>query len=272
MKIKTLIILLLLFISIIPVVTSGQVCDESECQKYRQWSVYSYAGYAWSKKAGVVNPQPAIFANINAFDTDDSELANTAFVGVSLQRNISDWFSCGFSYETYALFNYQRFHSAANPAQEILGSRYVRQFLMNHQSAMFESYFKLPSDFHLLLGRVDIKPLIGAAVGVGVNDVFNFGTISDRLDLDGFSINYNTVGSNYIKKSLAWRIEAGLNFSLLGRNLSFGIAYRYYDGGTFQSGTRYQINSLTSSVVSLEPWSGSLKANEIKMYLQTDFN
>ncbi len=253
-------------------IISAQACVEFEKHKNYQWSVYSYAGYAWSKKAGVVNPQPAIFANINAADTDDSELANTAFAGVSLQRNILDWFSCGFSYETYALFNYQRFHSAANPAQEILGSRYVRQFLMNHQSAMFETYFKLPSDFYLLLGRLTLRPLIGTAVGVGINDIFNFGTISDRLDLDGFSINYNTVGSNYIKKSLAWRIEAGLNFSLSDSNLSFGVAYRYYDGGAFQSGTRYQINSLTNAVVSLQPWSGSLKANEIKMYLQTDFN
>lgn len=239
---------------------------------YYQWSVYTYAGYAWSKKAGVVNPQPEIFANVSKIDSDDSKLANTAFSGVSLQRNIYDWLSCGFSYETYALFNYQRFHTNAQQASEIRGTRYVRQFLMNHQSAMFETYFKLPQDLCVGLGRVELRPLVGLAVGIGINDVFNFGTISDRFGIFGYSINYNTVGSNYIKKSFAWRIEAGLKFSSLDSNLSFGVAYRYYDGGAFQSGTRYQINSLNDSVLSLQPWSGSLKANEIKLYFEVDFN
>src|SRR3990167_10885076 len=60
---------------------------------FYRWSTYSYTGYAWSKKAGIVNPEPTFFTNTAEDDNDNGGLSNTPFGGVSLQRNMCEWCS-----------------------------------------------------------------------------------------------------------------------------------------------------------------------------------
>ncbi len=267
-------LILVLNYSAIIAMHDAHVFKKNKHDNFHVWSVYAYTGYAWSKNAGIVNPDPFIFANVAANDTDDGNLSNAPFGGVSFQRNISDWFSIGCCYEIYAMLNYQRYHINGTPAQENLGPKFMRQFLLNHQSFMLEAYLRLPEKWHLMLNCFTVKPLFSAAFGVGINDLFNFGTIASSRYFSG-SINYDTVGSNFIAKSLAWRLEAGLRFSPPDSNHAFGVAYRYYCGGGFQSGQRYQFNALfdfNSTLRILPPWKGVLKANELKIYIETDFD
>lgn len=244
-------------------------------ESYR-WSSYAYGGYAWSKKAGISNPLPAKFANVADSDTDNDDIANTPFFGVSLQRNFNDFVSGGFSYEIYTLFNYQRYHANVSGSIEIFGAdKYVRQFLMNHQAAMLEGYLKLPSVYSVELGSLQVAPLLGGGVGVGISNLFNFGTVGQSNGIVGvYDVYYKTVGSNHISKSMAWRIEAGLRFKSLESNFAFGVAYRYYHGGTFHSGPRYLFSGgiFIDQVLELPDWSGTLKSNQLKMYLEVDFN
>jgi len=249
---------------------------EKLVQSY-QLSSYAYTGYAWSKSSNVTNPDPTIFATVSSNDTDHGGLSNSPFSGVSLQYNFCDWCSCGFSYEMYALWSYQRYHINGNPQQELSSGDYLRQFLMNHQAAQIEGYLKLPRRYQLVIKNfLNVTPLIGAGMGVGISNLFNFGTIAKKGSSSS-EINYVTVGSDYINKSFAWHLEAGLKFSSLDSNFSFGLAYRYYDGGNFTSGTRYQINGETGiasldSVLILPGWSGNVVANELKLYVEFDFN
>ncbi len=245
-----------------------------------KWKTYAYSGYAWSKKAGIVNPAPLYFTNVLPGDTDDSNLSNANFIGIALHYNLNRFHTLGASYESYATFNYQKFHNRGSLAVEDidLNSGYERQFFMNHQSAMLEGYLKFPARWGVILGGLNITPLVGAAVGVGINNLFGFEAISFRREDFVNDTLITSIAKNNIKKGMAWRIETGLNFESCNSNVSFGVSYRYYDGGRFATSNLYLTNGYSliappiDSLTVLPPWTGKFKTNQIKMYINVSFD
>lgn len=241
------------------------------------WHSYAYTGYAWSKKAGFFNPDEQVFAR-PAEGNDDNILRNAPFGGMALQRTILDWLDFGFSYDFYAIFAYQKFHNAAiSPAGaidiEFLSGQYQRQFALQHQSAMLDFFLKLPKDWQVMRNDLLFRPIIGGSVGVGINNMFGFQTINHNFFAE--NTNVNTIANNHISKSWAWRLEAGLKFESLESNLAFGLTYRYYCGGQFASGTRYMLGDFFTRVgriVDLPAWRGVLKTNQIKLYININFD
>ena len=241
----------------------------------QNWNTRGYSGYAWAKNAGVINPDPAHFENVTILDSDDGKLSNVPFGGFALLRNFNDWLSAGFSFESYGLFAYQRSHlntQALATTKEFVGPNYSRSFTLSHQSVMLETFLNLPNKWQVALGNTRIKPVLGGGLGIGITNLFDFQTCSFDSVHDDTQI--TTIGSNNIKKSLAWCFETGINFQTIGSEVSFGISYRYYHGGQFASGTRYQFNDFVNmgNVLDLPAWTGTIKANELKMYISVDFN
>lgn len=249
----------------------------SEDELYsNNWTSFAYSGYTWSKNAGIVNPDPAVFTSVGPGDTDDSTVSNCPFSGTSLVRNVNDWLVIGMSYEVYGLFTYQRYHAdgiaATAPQREILGPNYVRSFSLSHQSVMTQFYLKLPKAWKTTLGKTNIRPVLGGGVGIGITNFFDFQTLSYDVETGDTAI--TTLGANNINKSFAWRVECGVNFKTINSGTSFGINYRYYHGGKFSSGSRYQLNDTQSegSVIGFPPWTGVIRANQIKLYISVEFN
>ena len=242
---------------------------------HHKWRSLGYTGYVWSKNAEVVNPAPLSFENVAPNDSDDGRLSNVPFGGMSLVRRIYDWADLGFSFETYGLFAYQRSHLRTSPigsSIELLGNNYSRSFTLSHQSAMMEGYLNFPSAWLATLGKTQIRPTIGGGLGIGITNLFDFQTIS--YDLVHSDTQITTIASNNIKKSFAWRFEIGLIFQTIDSDVSLGINYRYYHGGNFASGTRYQFNDVINEGAShiLPPWTGLIKADVLKMSINVDFN
>lgn len=240
----------------------------------KTWHNYAYSGYAWCKKAGIVNPDPAVFIE-DPLLGDDAIMRNAPFVGVALHRSITNWLDVGFSFEAYATFAYQKFHDNLDISDlpiENLFFQYQRQLSLQHQSAMLEFFPKTPQACRVRLGNIQITPLVGAAVGVGINNVYNFQAITHDF-LTG-ETNVTSLANNNIYKSLAWRIETGIRFASLESNLAFGISYRYYCGGQFESGTRYMLNDTFNqgNIYTLPAWKGTLKTNQIKLYINVSFD
>ena len=241
-----------------------------ELKSERDWHTYAYAGYAWSQKAGINNPDPAVFANVAPGDTDDANLANTSFAGVSLHYNASNWFTLGFSFEKFGTFTYQKYHLNGNPMLENIGPNYVREFLMNHQAAMLEARLKLPAHWSVELGNIKVMPLVMFGMGVGINNVYNFATISYNPDTQ--NTEFTSIANNNISTCFAWRIETGLDFASLLSDTAFGVSYRYDHGGKFASGTLYEFGSGIDALTFLPAWQGTLKTNQIKLYINVNFD
>lgn len=253
----------------------SNMAQEVRPDDHYQWNSRGYSGYAWAKNAGVVNPDLASFENVAANDTDDGKLSNVPFGGFAVLRNLYDWLSLGFSFETYGLFAYQRSHLnsfSAITTKEFVGKNFSRTFTLSHQSAMIEMFLKLPKKWRVMLGNMQIKPVLGGGLGVGITNLFDFQTSS--FDVVHFDTQLTTIGENNIKKSLAWCFETGINFQTISSDVSFGISYRYYHGGKFASGTRYQFNDILNlgKTLVLPAWTGVIKANELKIYISVDFN
>ena len=235
-----------------------------------QWQNYAYGGYAWSKLAGITNPAPDIFANVAPGDTDDSSLSNAPFFGLAVHHGLTNWCTIGVCYEIYAVFNYQKYHLNGNPMQEGIGPNYVREFLMNHQAVMLETYLKPPKSVCWSTNNLVIAPQAGVGFGVGINNLFSVATISYLPDSG--NTGYTSIAQNHISKSFAWHIELGLNLASLNSNFSFGASYRYDYGGKFKTGTLYEFSRGPNGLNYLPAWNGQLKTNQVKLYINVNFD
>lgn len=247
-----------------------ELMQAKQIKPERNWHTYAYTGYAWSQKAGIVNPDPAVFANVASGDTDNANLANTSFAGLSLHYNASNSFTLGFSFEKFGTFTYQKYHLNGNPMREGIGPSYVRQFLLNHQAAMLEARLKMPDHLSVELGYIKVMPLVMFGIGVGINNVYNFATISYNPDLEQTA--YTSIANNNISTCFAWHIETGLDFASLLSDTAFGVSYRYDYGGKFASGTLYEFASGMDALTYLPAWRGTLKTNQIKLYINVNFD
>ena len=236
-----------------------------------KWSNSSYVGYAWSLKAGIVNPDVAKFIKIGPGDTDDTPLTNVSYAGISLGRHVCKWLTVSFSYEIFNSFNYQSYHTGGSlPGSSTLDTNFLRSFSVLHQSALLNFYLDWPKKYNIGWGDLLVKPVIGSGLGVGVNQMSAFQTLTFTGTPAVASL--STQGFINLQNSLAWYVNIGISFQPKGTAANFGVAYRYYDGGKFSSGTKYIVNdSNEEALIDLAAWTGVIRTNQLKLFLDFDF-
>jgi len=241
-----------------------------------KWSTSSYVGYAWSGLTGVVNPNPDLFNQAGPGDSEDCPLGNIPYAGFSIGRRVCKWCIINFSYDVYGAFGYRRYHAnGILPTQvaghEILGSNYVRSFAVDHQAAMFNLYVNFPKNFGLTVKNMHILPVCGAGAGAGISKVKVFQAVGySSLASYGQT---TTLASPNTNISLAWTAGVGLVLKPQNSAVSFGLGYRYCHGGEFFSSSEYVLNDPLNQGenVKLAPWTGSVKTQELKMFVNAEF-
>lgn len=241
-----------------------------------KWSTSSYVGYAWSRLAGVVNPNPNLFNQAGPGDSEDGPLGNVPYAGFSLGRRVCKWCIINFSYDVYGALGYRRSHAhAILPTQvaghEILGANYVRSFLLDHQMALFNLYLDVPNQYGLCIKGMHIKPAASVGVGVGINKVRGFQAVGYSASAP-YSQN-TTLGATNTNKNLAWDLNLGLILCPKNSAVSFGAGYRYCHGGDFVSSASYILNDNYNqgALVALAAWTGQVKTQEFKMFINAEF-
>lgn len=236
-----------------------------------QWTNSSYVGYAWSLKSGIVNPDVSKFSKVAPGDTDNIPLTNVSYAGISLGKHVFKWLEIKFSYEIFNSFNYQSYHAGGSlPGQTALDTNFLRSFAVLHQSALLNFYLDWPKRWGVSLGDLVLKPVIGTGLGVGINQMSGFQTFTFTGTPPVASL--STQGLININNSLAWYVNLGVAFQPKGTSASFGLAYRYYNGGKFISSTKYVVSdSSEEALIDLAAWTGTIRTNQLKLFLDFDF-
>lgn len=277
MNIKYLILVSLLvssFTDLLADVVSLAAHNESTAVSYK-WTNSAYVGYAWSLSAGVTNPDTTIFKQ--HADGDDGTLANTSYAGIALTRYLYDWLSFGFAYEIYNNFAYQNIHvsEAVSPAPqnsaELFGNKFTRSFSVGSQSALFIVFFNLPDRYKPKFLSCLVEPVFGVGVGPGINYMSGFQTVGLTAEAPFHQI--STIGTANVKTSLAWYLNLGIGFKPSNTAATFGLGYRYYVGGQFASGSQFVFYDADNGgdLVTAVPWTGSIRTNQINLFLDFDF-
>lgn len=239
-----------------------------------KWVSSSYVGYAWSLNTNLTNSNPKLFNT--AANGDNTDFGNVPYAGFSLGRKISRFFKLAISYDVYGALTYRRYHptgTAPTPAAgvEVLGIPYSRSFNLDHQGVLFNAVLEPPKQFEVVIQEMHIKPAISGGVGFGVSKVKAFQALGFD-DTPPFS-QITTIGATNVTKKLAWQVTAGLSLCPRNSAVSFGLAYRYYDGGKFESSDVFVLNDAYNLglPVKLTAWQGVFRSNQIKMYINAEF-
>ena len=262
--------------------------SEDNADTMSRWDTDVYLNYAFSMNSNFKNPNAAQFNTVATDDTDNAKLGDAVGLGLAINYNCCSWFTLGISGELYTPFQYSKAHTGAALATshatageaEVLGGSgatsapYSRSFTLNHQSFMFNVYLHLPERLAWGVGHMNVMPLIGGGVGVGLNKVSNFASVGwSNLTAGSGALQLTTLAAPNLKASVAGQATAGLNFQPEGSDMSFGVAYRFYYGGKFNTGTKYQLNDTLNggAVVTLDAWTGRLMTNQVSMFLNFEF-
>lgn len=241
-----------------------------------KWATSSYVGYAWSCNTNLRATNPDKFNQPVIGDTNNNNLGNVPFAGFSLSRRFRKIYKIGFSYDVYGNFLYRKYHYqgiAPTPAAgvEVLGIPYSRSFALDHQGALFNLGLKLPDKYSLIIKNMYIKPEISGGVGVGISKVKSFQALGYSSTAPYSQL--TTLGSTNSTKNLAWQFTAGLALYPKNSAVSFGVAYRYYNGGKFASSELFVLNDGYNHGLpaNLGAWTGVLKTQQLKMYINAEF-
>lgn len=241
-----------------------------------KWATSSYVGYAWSRNTNLRPANPAKFNEPLVGDTNNNTLGNVPYAGFSLSRRFRKIYKIGFSYDVYGNFLYRKYHyqgSAPTPGAgvEVLGIPYSRSFALDHQGVLFNLGLKLPDRWSIIIQNMYIKPEVSCGVGVGISKVKSFQALG-YLNTAPFS-QITTLGATNTTKNLAWQFTIGLSLYPKNSAVSFGLAYRYYQGGKFASSGLFVLNDSYNNGLPtfLGAWTGVLKTQQLKMYINAEF-
>ena len=263
---------LLVFLSMITFVAPAKAgpfnaCAQSECC-FANWYGFVGAGYAFSLKAGIKNPDPAFWDF--AFEGYDRHLESAPFFFIGFGKK---WCCLDFdiSYSYYRPFHYKKFQTGVSATPGFTGPSRTRFFDLEHENILFTATFD--PKWRYLCYRfcgLQVNPLLGIGIGAGIHHVNNFHTVGfSPTALVGST---TSIGKRVTTTSFAWQALAALRFQFGCSPLSLDIGYRYYDGGRFFGPGTVVSNTPTGlgAKQSGKPWRGTLRANEI--YLDLMFN
>jgi hypothetical protein len=234
------------------------------------WSCQANVGYAITRKTGLTNPDSTFWHVAN--EGYDAKLGQSSFVGVSVGKDVCRWCAVDVDYTLYQTFNYQKYQTGGS------GPNRMRFFDIGHQAALFNLQLKLPEDWALSIAGVNVSPVLGAGLGVGISRMSNFHSVG-YIDIAIASATgvgtSNAIGMPNTKADLAWQVNGGLMLQPEDSDISVGVNYRYYDGGKFESGTSFMFNSVAATEkgaqVTAAAWKANLRMHQVRLCLNWEF-
>ena len=160
-----------------------------------------------------------------------------------------------FGYTIYDTFHYQK-----NQTDPLENNR-TRFFDLDHQSALF-NFTLFPYTVHC--SRVEFTPFIGMGLGVGTSKVSHFQTVYYDPVVQGIGLT-TSIGNPHTRNSFAWQGMGGIRIHPRFSRLSLDVAYRYYNGGTFDTSSYItDYNGVNEGeTVKAKSWSGTLQTNQL---------
>ncbi|MDI9818080.1 MULTISPECIES: outer membrane protein [unclassified Legionella] len=232
--------------------------------KPETWYLVGGGGYSHSRDAGIrVDPAVWDFAIQGYSDNLDS----TALLFAGVGRYITDYLRIDVRAEHRGDYHYSKFQTGLDTGTpSFTGDARTRKFDLSSDSVMLSGWLDLGHLYPNLLwetNQFSIQPFVGAGLGVNYMNVKDFRTIGAPFGVNRFeiaSINQTTTSSKF-----AWHASAGLSAKFTERT-SLAVGYNYFDGGKIPF-PDFIYSSLSApsgrSGVSVTPWRGRLKANEV---------
>lgn len=230
----------------------GEQLPPAPSQKDSNFHAIVASGYAWSMEANIRSVDYSFWSS--ALDGYDSDLGSSPYIMLGFGYRFLNCCEVDFGYTLYGTFHYQK--NQTDP----LENKRTRFFDLDHQSALFNfTYFPYAFD----LCKVELSPFIGGGLGVGINQVSDFETVYYNPTL-GMGIT-TSIGSPHTRNSFAWQGTGGLRIHPMRSKLSLDIAYRYYNGGTFETPSLVtDYNGLDRGYTEKgKPWRGTLQTNQL---------
>lgn len=221
------------------------------------------AGYAWSRDAGVRNPDPAFWdPSVNGYDEN---LGSMGFYSLAAGRSVHPYVDLSFSFLKHLEGNYQKHQfSPVADTPGFTGQSRTRFFKLDNTAYLVNASLHPAESMFETVG-ISVMPFVGAGIGLGHNVVKDFHTVS-LVPTTGNSVGSTTsIGNNNSRTGFAWQANAGLNLRPANGPFSFDVGYRYFDGGRFETARTVLINTGTPTGFSTASrgLSGHLKTNEL---------
>jgi opacity protein-like surface antigen len=240
------------------------ICGPSDYQevstktdKERSWYGIIGTGYAWSQEAGIHNP------NTSQWDDSsngyDSTLGSSQFFTFGFGKQLSTYFFLDMTYSYFQTFHYMKAQIGSDSGASDFGfTRRIRFFDLDNQNILFNLsiYQKKYFSWHAL--SMTFSPFIGGGIGVGLNRVSNFYTVTATGTT-------TSIGRRYNKNSFAWQVMGGLRLRPVNSSISIDLGYHYYVGGGFKCPSKIYVenSSFLGAPVNATSWEGTLKTHQL---------
>lgn len=211
------------------------------------------SGYAWSMNADIRDVNTNYWAlSDNGYDEN---LGSSPYIAIGFGYRIHSMLDSAFQYTLYDGFQYQK--NQTDP----FGNKRTRSFDLTHQSAMFNFTF-FPHVFSC--SKIEILPFAGMGIGVGTSKMSNFQTVFYDPISEGVGLT-TSMGKSQITNSFAWQGMGGFRIHPKESLLSLDLAYRYYNGGGFNTPSSVTDYNGTGQgeIDSVPAWTGTLQTNQL---------
>ena len=221
------------------------------------WFAVIGAGYSWTEKPGIVNPNPVQWdASIHGYD---SSLGNRGLYTFAVGKHVYRHFDLSLSYLANELFNYQMLQTGTSSTPGFTGNDRTRYFNLANRAVLANVILR-PEHQYFSVSSVGFSPFLGAGIGYALNHVNNFYTVGTTT-INGVAIgSTDSIGNPLSKNSFAWQGSFGFNIKPELSHVSVDFGYRYFDGGDFSGPSSVYTNTL--GWFSASPWAGVLIANQ----------
>lgn len=253
-----------------------------------KWYTDAQIGHGWTRNAGVCNPDTSFWDG--ASEGYDSDLGHSGFTGVVVGRQMCRWSALEFEYDLFQTMGYQKYQTTttAGSTAGFTGTKRMRFFNVDHQAALVNVKLLAPKDWALNVKGLKVAPTLGAGLGLGINTMSNFHTVGYNqvedvaISTSGTAITSTTtlaLGSTtsialpQTKIGLAWQANFGLTFQPANSDTTFGVLYRYYEGGKFASAGKFMLNTADQggAQVAGAAWTGKLKMHQLVIKVECPF-
>lgn len=234
-------------------------------EKNRPWYGIVGTGYAWSTNTGIRNPDADFWDD--SIQGYNSALGTSQFFTFGFGKQLSKYAFVDMSYTYYQTFHYKKFQTGENTAAPAFASRNrTRFFDLDNQNILFNLSIYQNKYFAWNTICLEFSPFVGAGIGVGLNRVTNFHTVT----ASGAT---TAIGSSSSNNSFAWQVFGGIRIRPMGSCISFDLGYHYYNAGSFKGPNRVYINEppFFGTSVAAKAWKGKLKTNQVNAAFNIPF-
>jgi len=226
------------------------------------WFAYVGMGFAWSKKAGIKNPDPSGWDV--AIEGYDNDLLNSPCYFVGFGRKLFNYLSLDLSFICFNSFHYEKHQTGISPTPGFTGTIRTRYFDLDNQGLLLNLSLLKPctGNIQIDFDKISLAPFAGGGIGIGFNQIFNFHTVASSTPNGGKT---TTLEDPSFNLGFAWQLFTGISLFSKNNNLNFDIGYKYYNGSKFKSAKKILINTSGSegTILVVKSWKGYLKTHQI---------